>query len=187
MKKIYVCIINVCVIATLILLLNGCMAAYYSASYPKGKVECDVSVRETNLINDREAVEFNIIPSSYGDGDFISIYVKNNTNDRIYIEWENARCNSGRVVFDDDRRITMNNAKQDEAISAYGYSLTKHITSQSYVLDDYLLPLYKKDDLIKGLRKNVYLLMPIKFSDGKVIDYHVTIEYRWEAEPSNEE
>ena len=152
---------------------------------PKGKVECDVKVRESKKVNDQddqEAVEFTVI-SGY-DAYFATIYVKNNTKERIYIEWENARCNSGRIAFDDDRMITMNEPKQDESISAYSYSITRDITSQNYLKYDYPMPLYRKDDLIKGETSTVYLLIPIRFSDGKVVDYHVNLTYRWV--PSNE-
>ena len=174
MKKIHLCLV-----ATLTILFTGCAAL---APLPNGKVECDVAVRESKLEGDREAVEFEVIPSLFGD--FVNIYVKNNTKERIYIEWENARCNSGRIVFSDDRRITMNNAKQDESVSAYSYSLTREITSQSRVMDDYLIPLYKREDLIKGETSKVYLLIPIRFSDGTVVDYHVNLTYKWT--PSNE-
>ena len=174
MKKIHVCLIT-----TLTFLFTGCAIF---APLPNGKVECDVNVTESKLDGDREAVEFKALPSSFGD--FVSIYVKNNTKERIYIEWENARCNSGKVVFSDDRRITMNNAKQDESIAAYSFSLTRQITSKSYVMDDYIIPLYEREDLIKGETSNVYLLIPIKFSDGKVVDYHVKLTYKWV--PSNE-
>lgn len=89
MKKILVCLI-----ATLTILFAGCAAL---APLPNGKVECDVDVRESKLEGNEEAVEFNIYPSAFGD--FVNIYVRNNTKERIYIEWENARCNSGRIVF----------------------------------------------------------------------------------------
>lgn len=174
MKKILVCLI-----ATLTILFAGCAAL---APLPNGKVECDVDVRESKLEGNEEAVEFNIYPSAFGD--FVNIYVRNNTKERVYIEWENARCNSGRIVFSDDRRITMNNAKQDESVAAYSSSITREITSQSRVMDDYLIPLYKREDLIKGEKSRVYLLIPIKFSDGTVVDYHVNLTYKWT--PSNE-
>lgn len=172
MKKCQVCFFVL--ITSFTILFTSCFSL---SQLPKGKVECDVRVVESKIVNDREAIEFTVI-SGY-DEYFASIYLKNNTNERIYIEWENARCNSGKIAFNDDRRITMNNPKQDESVASFSYSLTRKVTSQSKVMDDYLIPLYKKDDLIKGETKNVYLLIPIRFSDGKVIDYHVNLTYKW--------
>lgn len=159
------------------LLFTGCMSL---SSFPKGTITCDVRVEESRLFNDKEAVEFSakyFLSSSFVE--FFKVY--NNTNERIYIEWENARCNHGKVIFSDDRRINMNNAKQDEAVSPNSHSLSRDITSSTYVGDDYLIPLFRKKDLIDGDVGKVFLLIPIRFSDGSVTEYHITLSYKWIA------
>jgi len=157
------------------ILFTGC--ATLSTYSPKGKVDCDIDVKESYLEGNREAVEFNVITGIYEE--FVSLYVYNSTKERIYIEWENARCNGGKVAFSDDRRITMSVPKQDEAVSGFSYSLTREITSKNNVMDDYLIPLYRKENLIKEESSKVYLLIPIRFSNGKVVDYHITLTYKW--------
>lgn len=164
------------IVTTTMLLFTGCMSS--SFSFPKGTITCDVSVEESRLFNDKEAIEFSakyFLSNSFVE--FFKVY--NNTNERIYIEWENARCNHGKVVFSDDRRINMNNAKQDEAVSPNSYSLSRDITSATYVGDDYLIPLFRKKDLIDGEEGKVFLLIPIRFSDGSVTEYHITLSYKW--------
>ena len=163
------------VFASLLILFIGCGSL---SSVQKGEITCDVSVEESKMFGEEQAVEFSArycISNSFVE--FFKVY--NNTNERIYIEWENARCNHGKVIFSDDRRINMNNAKQDEAISPHSFSLSRDITSKNYVMDDYLIPLFHKKDLKAGEVRKVYLLIPIRFSDGTITEYHVTLTYKW--------
>ena len=165
------------IVTTTMLLFTSCMSL---SSYPQGKITCEVSVEESRLFKDKEAIEFSA--KYFLNNKFVEFFqVYNNTNERIYIEWENARCNHGKVIFSDDRRITMNNAKQDEAVSPNSYSLLRDITSATYVGNDYLIPLFNKKDLIAGDVGKVFLLIPIRFSDGSVTEYHLTLSYKWTA------
>lgn len=160
------------------ILFTGCISL---SSVPKGTISCDVSVEESYVIGDKEAVEFTA--RYFLDNYFVEFFkVYNNTNERIYIEWENARCNYGKVVFSDDRRINMNNAKPDEAVSPNSYSLSRDITSKNCILSDSMIPIIHKKKLIDGEIDKVFLLIPIRFSDGKVVEYHITLNYKWTAE-----
>lgn len=157
-------------------LFTGCVSL---SSYSKGTITCDVSVKESRLIGDKESVEFY---AEYSSNSFVENFkVYNNTNERIYIEWENARCDYGKVVFDDDRRINMNNAKQDEAVSPNSYSISRDITSMNRVGNDNIYPLFNEKNLKDGKNCYVFLLIPIRFSDGTVVEYHVTLNYKWVA------
>ena len=105
-----------------------------------------------------------------------------NTDERIFIEWENARCQSGKVVFGDDRRITMNNAKADEAISANSHSLTKEVTSADNIMSDDIIPLFRTKYLQDGIDKYVKIKIPVRFADGTVEEYDFYVRLYWEPE-----
>lgn len=122
--------------------------------------------------------------ASSHDETFLTIYLENCTNDRIYIEWENARCDNGKVVFGDDRRITMNNPKADEAVSSLSMSLRRGVTSADRIGSNYILPLFRIKLLKEGLSDNVTLKIPIRFIDGSVEEYTFNVKLSWEATPN---
>lgn len=62
---------------------------------------------------------------------FITIEIINNTNERIELEWENAKFESGRVLFPDDTGLTKNNQRANEVVFG-GDKLKKEFTSQSF-------------------------------------------------------
>ena len=87
-----------------IVCLNSCVPLLGIGNGPKGSVKNEVSITSRHVENRKDAVKLTCISSAY-DESFLTIYLWNNTNERVFIEWENARCQSGKVVFGDDRRI----------------------------------------------------------------------------------
>lgn len=164
--------------------LSGCFSLY--DSYSGGEVNCSIEITSNHSKEKLDAVSFSAFGSSYNTSFVNSFRVRNNTNQRFFIEWENARCNFGKVVFGDDRRISMNNPKADEAVSAYSSSLSRELTSMSNIGDESVYSLYHVKNLKNGQTESVYLNIPIRFSDGSVEEYHLTLKYSWKAkQPTN--
>lgn len=161
------------------LFLNSC-ALLLGTGGSSGSVKEEVTLISNHSGERQKAVELKCTASSY-DETFLTIYLLNCTNDRIYIEWENARCDGGKVVFGDDRRITMNNPKADEAVSSLSMSLRRGITSADRIGSDYILPLFRVKLLKEGLSDNVTLKIPIRFTDGSVEEYTFNVKLSWET------
>ena len=125
---------------------------------------------------DLKKIKVHVLCSNYS-GNFISITLFNHSNERIYIEWENARLYGSRIVFARDNDITMHQPKADEAISANSSSMYREITCETFVRPDYLIPLYKAKDIRKGKAgsKNIPIMLPIRFANGKVVDYNIDV------------
>ena len=166
------------------LCLSGCALLLGVGNGPKGSVKNEVSITSRHSEGKMNAVKLTCISSSY-DENFLTIYLWNNTDERIFIEWENARCQSGKVVFGDDRRITMNNAKADEAISANSHSLTKEVTSADNIMSDDIIPLFRTKYLQDGIDKYVKIKIPVRFADGNVEEYDFYVRLYWESETPN--
>jgi len=115
-------------------------------------------------------------------------YIENGTDERIYIEWENARVTNSRVVFGDDRRISMGNPKADEAVSVHNRSIMRDITGETYIGRRTLLPLYEPEQLKKNIGQSdtTYLLIPIRYSDGTVEDFKLAFTV-WYEMPIDEQ
>ena len=60
----------------------------------------------------------------------ITLIVKNETKERIYIEWSNARIEDEPICFGNDNSFTYLNSKPDEVIHA-GSTCERFITRQS--------------------------------------------------------
>lgn len=162
-----------------VLLLSGCYSMFLNSS---GTFVCEISHYCSDNPEYKDFVSFDAYTGSYDSGDFVKYFkMYNNTKERVFIEWENARCEGGKVVFGDDRRISMNNPKADEAVSANSYSLSRDITSMSKIGSDFILPLYHTSRIKKGEDETVMLKIPVRFSDGKVIEYQVFIKYHWQT------
>lgn len=160
-----------------VICLNSCMSLY---SGPSGEVVENVDLISNHPENRKNAIELDCYASSY-DGSFITVYLRNRTQERVYVEWENARCQYDRVIFGDDRRITMGNPKADEAISPMSSSLRREVTGQGRIMSDYILPLYKVKDLKNGEKETVSLKIPIRFADGSVEEYLFHINLSWKV------
>lgn len=171
-----------CLLSIAALSFNSC-ALLLGAGGNSGSVKEEVTLISSHSEERRKSVELKCSASSY-DETFLTIYLENCTNDRIYIEWENARCDNGKVVFGDDRRITMNNPKADEAVSSLSMSLRRGVTSADRIGSNYILPLFRIKLLKEGLSDNVTLKIPIRFIDGSVEEYTFNVKLSWEATPN---
>lgn len=115
---------------------------------------------------------------------------KNNTDERIFIEWENARMEGNdKIVFGSDSQLTMNNPKSDEAVSPKSNSIERNLTSSFYMS----YPIATNGGCVfnyKKLKKNIgnkeirFLKIPIRFSDNTIEEYKITIGV-WYELPSN--
>lgn len=114
--------------------------------------------------------------------------VENGTDERIFIEWENARILNSRIIFSDDRRISMGNPKADEAVSAHRNSISRDITGESYIGDSYIIPLFRPKDLKKniGNKHNTYITIPIRYSDNTVEDFELCFSVWYQLPPQTE-
>lgn len=171
-----------CLLSVAALSFNSC-ALLLGTGGSSGSVKEEVTLISNHSEERKKSVELKCSASSY-DETFLTIYLVNCTNDRIYIEWENARCDNGKVVFGDDRRITMNNPKADEAVSSLSMSLRRGVTSADRIGSDYNLPLFRIKLLKEGLSDNVTLKIPIRFMDGSVEEYTFNVKLSWEATPN---
>lgn len=161
------------------LFLNGC-ALLFDIGGNSGSIKNEITLSSLHSEGKKNAITLLCYASSYSE-EFLAIYIKNETNERIFIEWENARCDGGKIVFSDDRRITMNNPKVDEAVSANSESLRREITSLNHIGSDYIVPLFRTKSLKEGIDDIVSLKIPIKFVDGKVEEYTFNVRLYWEA------
>jgi len=67
---------------------------------------------------------------------------ENGTDERIFIEWKNARLNGGKVIFGDDTRLSMRSQKNDEAVSPHGSSIIREIASMDQIHPDITYALF---------------------------------------------
>lgn len=100
---------------------------------------------------------------------YFSLY--NKTENRVYIEWENARFDYSRIVFGDDTRLSMRSPKADEAVPSKSMSMMKDIISEAWVGDSFINnPL--KPEKVRGRGGNeCHIVIPVRFADGNTIDY----------------
>lgn len=102
--------------------------------------------------------------------------VNNKTSGRIYIEWENARFDSDRIVFGDDSRLSMRNVKADEMITKGGESsYHKGMYKESWISSDSIWNRFSDDRIEDYGEYNVKVIVPIRFSNGNTEDYQFRI------------
>lgn len=103
---------------------------------------------------------------------FLKVRIKNKTQSRITVEWENARLCQTPICFRSDNIFTFNNQKPDEVVHAKSTS-EKEIGERED--PDYMSPLFF-DSSIKDHGESVSsVIIPIKFPSGKIIDYKVFV------------
>ena len=105
---------------------------------------------------------------------FINVIVSNKTEKRIYIEWDNARINGSKAVFNDDRKLFLNNSKSDEVVISGEKSESRSIMPKENVGDDRLYPFFYNNS--NGF-SNIPIILPIRYSNDDVIDYKFTIQF----------
>lgn len=118
-----------------------------------------------------DSVRFDFEWHSYSPH-FLKVVIKNKTNSRIVVEWENSRISNAPVCFRSDNIFTFNNAKADEVVHS-GSKSEKEIGERES-------PEYRSlvfyDDLIKrnGNCTNK-VIIPIRFSSGLIVDYKIFV------------
>ena len=156
----------------MLMLLTVAISA--SAKKPKPVIKYSLEITSTPKTEQGKKISFDCFSPSEYNTTFISYFkCYNGTNDRVYIEWENARLTGSRIIFGDDRRITMGQPKADEAVSGNSYSISRDITGEVYVGSSYLGSLYHPKELKKNIGKKdtTYLTIPIRFSDGTIEEF----------------
>ncbi len=108
-------------------------------------------------------------------GGMIYVQVYNKTGKRAYIEWENARLDGSRIVFGDDRRITMGNAKADEAIPAKSASISRDILSEGWGGSETISNPVSPSTVRGRGGKDLNVVIPVRFGEGETIDYQFRI------------
>ena len=132
-------------------------------------------------------VSFSCILTSMAPGFLSSFVCDNGTDERIFIEWENARLNGGKVIFGDDTRLSMRNPKTDEAVSPHGSSIIREIASMDQIHPDITYALFPAsvDKVLKkelGKKGTVEVKIPVRFADNHIEEYTL-IYSRWYEMP----
>ncbi len=134
------------------------------------KYKLVVDGTNTNVYND------SIVSISFSlsnDCSFLHVMIINNTNERIAIEWENAKIFGDQVCFDNDSRLTMGREKPDEVIMRGGYT-SKNLLPKGYVLSSRVLPMFQTKPLKKGETRGTYVTIPVKYK-GKAYDIEIQL------------
>ncbi|GEM_PF-2752968 len=143
--------------------------------YKKVRIRLLQPYESTELKFSDNKVDIDFLPKySYDGYYFIGITVNNKTEQRIHIEWDNARINGSKVVFDDDRKLFLNNSKSDEVIISGEKSEYRSIMPKDNVRDYGLYPLFSNNS--NGFR-NIPIILPIRFKNDDVVDYKFTIQF----------
>lgn len=111
---------------------------------------------------------------------FLITRVKNKTDGRIYIEWQNAKLLGANVLFKNDTPLTVNNAKPDEMIMAKDYARKEISTSAyygSYSME--LSPLVRERDIRNNKVICMSMVLPIRYGE-KFDDISITVKFTLE-------
>ena len=159
------------------LFISSYSIAKDSEAILKFKIAEPIEGSKDNVFED-ENVVVKFWPS-YGE---FCMNVKNKRDERIYIEWENARTNGGKVMFGDDTRLTAKNSKSDESIPARSESLIRSLYKENPLYNSnssfypYALALHREVVGLKRLGVTVVsVLLPIRFADNTTKDYKFRI------------
>lgn len=135
-------------------------------------------------------ISFNCLPISQSTAPaFLNKFVcENNTDERVFIEWENSRMNGDKIIFGDDSRANMRNPKADEAVSPHGTSIVRDIASLGQVLPDLVIALVpgSVDKELKkelGKKRTVEVKIPIRFMDNQIEEYVLIYSIWYEMPP----
>ena len=159
------------------LLISSSSIAKDSEAILQFKIAEPIEGSKDNVFED-ENIVVKFWPS-YGE---FCMNVKNKRDERIYIEWENARTNGEKVMFGDDTRLTAKNTKSDESIPSKSVSLTRSLYKENPLYNSnssfysYALAIHRE---IAGLKKLggtiVSILLPIRLADNTTKDYKFRI------------
>lgn len=158
------------------------LAFNVEAKKPKGEIVMEVISQTVNGTPFETDSVLSMIISKYADR-FVSLYPTNRTDDKIHIEWDGAKFNGAKLVFDTDNRLNMNNHKEDEAIYAKQSGLMRNVTSQYKVGEYSLYPIYDKKDVEKkGIPETVTITIPVRLKDNTIRLYKYELKYYFKPE-----
>lgn len=100
--------------------------------------------------------------------DYIFVDVMNLTEDRMTIEWENARISGTKIAFIDDLVYQLNMPRQDEVLTRHG--ITFKLVCKRYSTR---LPIVDKKKLKKEGPQKFYFLLPLSVN-SKTYDIDTT-------------
>mgnify|MGYP007011297507 FL=1 len=106
---------------------------------------------------------------------FAFVSIQNKLDERIYVEWSNFRWDGSQIAFDSDSRLFMDQPKQDEAIMA-GENTDKYIVLKELIGSNWITPWYHEKDFKKGGTQTSVMIVPVRFSSGKIKDYKIKFE-----------
>lgn len=149
-----------------------CMASLFGQERPINKLMLSpIRSEELKFEDDSCKISFDY-RESHG---MLYVQVYNKTGKRAYIEWENARLDGSRVVFGDDRRITMGNAKADEAIPAKSASISRDILAEGWVGSETIANPISPSKVRGRGGAELGVVIPVRFGEGETIDYQFRI------------
>lgn len=115
--------------------------------------------------------------------------ISNSSDERVTIEWENARFANSKVVFGDDSKLTMRNSKTDEVITAKGLSIKRDITGLDRVDGTngswFLFP-YNELKKNPGQEGTLDIIIPVKYADNSTEDFKLQIKVWYEIKEPTE-
>lgn len=125
--------------------------------------------------DDNVKVKFSMISENL----YMNVY--NKLDERIFIEWENARTNNNKVIFGTDNRLSVRNKKEDEAISSKSLSLSRCFYCEnpmSALGGVWAMPVYTHGILNLEEEEfcSVTFILPIRMPDGKTKDYKIYVK-----------
>ena len=161
------------------------MSTLLSAKESQGKIVVSISQPSVDgkdyYENDSLKMSFYWNGSTWSGNLYFAL--ENKLSERVYIEWENARTNGDRVILGNDSRLTYKNKKEDEAVAARSKSIPQCFFRTAaygpingwadYVWRVGYLSLKKVGDSF------VEFLIPVRFPDGKAIDYKFNVNVRY--------
>lgn len=177
----------------LLLLLIACALVPLVANAKKPKKPKKVFKQEVVYSEPKleisKLIKITFVYDSGAFTDWLRNFVINNgTDDRIYIEWENARINNSKVVLGDQTQISMRNQIADEVVIAGEPSISRNVSSLSAMdaglfkkfIDTYAL---KKEIGKKG---TVNIMIPIRYADNTTENFKITITCWYEEVPQEQ-
>ena len=158
-------------------LMLSILAFDAEAKKPKGEIVMEVISQTMNgePFETDSVLRITFVP--YADR-FVTLMPYNRTNDKINIEWDGAKFDGAKLVFDTDSRLNMNQQKGDEAVYAGQSGLMRNVTSQYKVGDYSIYPIYEKKEVEKtGIPKEVSISITVRLKDDSVRLYKYTLKY----------
>lgn len=104
----------------------------------------------------------------------IDVTIHNNTNSRIYVEWENTRLDDEPICFGNDNSFTYRDTKPDEVIHKGSYS-KKFVAKKRQFEIETLRLFYWQTFKEYGESARCPLIIPIRFGD-KVVDFSFELQ-----------